>query len=200
MTLLGDHSAVMFHDGRVNRTTDGKGRLKTLSAQDVEKLDAGSWFSEDFTGERVPGLQETLELIIELGLGLNLELKPNRCNLKKLVDVVVQTLEDTDFPEEKLLVSSFNHKALMLFRNRSSARIGCLYESLPFNWQYKAQQVNAVAIHLNGWHLKERQVKGVKAAGYEIYCYTVNDSEKAEQLSKMGVDGVFSDNPELITV
>ena len=81
VTLLGDGSAVMFHDHRLNRTTNGRGHLKRHSMETVSRLDAGSWFSEEFLGEKVPSLADTLNLVQSLGLGLNLELKPNRCDL-----------------------------------------------------------------------------------------------------------------------
>ncbi len=199
VTLIGDGSAIIFHDARVNRTTDGRGHLKKQSQSTLSELDAGGWFSPEFKGEKVPTLQDALLLIMALGLSLNLELKPNRCNVTRLVEVTANTLMNIAFPEDRLLVSSFNHKALVLFRGRSKARIGCLYKSLPLNWQYKARQVQASAIHLNGSRLTEKKAESVKAGGYELYCYTVNKCEQAERLKAMGVDGVFSDNPALIT-
>ena len=196
VTLLGDGSAVMFHDARVNRTTDGKGHLKRHSMADICKLDAGSWFASEYRGEKIPTLHDALQLIRELGLGLNLELKPNRCDLFRLVDVVVKELEATGFDPDRLLVSSFNHKALVLFRARSSHRIGCLFEYLPGNWKHKARQINAVSIHLNGGKLSEKKAKAVKSSGYELYCYTVNSQSEAEKLKGWGVDGIFSDCPQ----
>ncbi|MRI34136.1 glycerophosphoryl diester phosphodiesterase [Endozoicomonas sp. OPT23] len=198
VTLLGDGSAVMFHDARINRTTSGTGHLRNTDIEMLRQLDAGSWFGSEFAGEKVPTLKEALELIKELNLSLNLELKPNRCNLKQLAVTVTETLAETKFPEENLLVSSFNHKALVLFRNRSSVRVSCLYESLPLNWRHKAKQVNASAIHLNGGRVTGKKAANVKAEGYELYCYTVNDSQQAKRLKALGVNGVFSDNPALI--
>jgi hypothetical protein len=47
---------VLMHDKRVNRTTDGTGRLSAMSLEQVRALDAGSWFSSEFVGTRVPTL------------------------------------------------------------------------------------------------------------------------------------------------
>ncbi|KEQ12787.1 hypothetical protein GZ77_20200 [Endozoicomonas montiporae] len=196
VTLLGDGSAVMFHDPRLNRTTNGRGHLKKQTFDSVKSLDAGGWHSGQWQGERVPQLDETLRLIKDLGLGLNLELKPNRCDLHLLVDRVVTALERENFPSDKLLVSSFNHKALVLFRRRSEYRIGCLFETLPRSWRHKAKQVGAVSIHVNAKKLKEAGAKNVKSAGYELYCYTVNDTQLFSRLKGWGVDGIFSDCPQ----
>lgn len=53
---------VMFvmHDAMVDRTTDGTGLLNQLESSQVDALDAGSWFSPEFSGERVPRLREYL--------------------------------------------------------------------------------------------------------------------------------------------
>ena len=196
VTLLGDGAAVMFHDSRLNRTTNGRGHLKKQTLTAVKLLDAGSWHSEHWSGEKVPELHEALSLVKELGLGLNLELKPNRCDLHRLVGQVIIALDQTDFPAEKLLVSSFNHKALVLFSGRSEHRIGCLFETLPRSWSHKAQKVGAVSIHVNAEKLTEASAKAVKAGGYELYCYTVNDTQLLSRLKSWQVDGVFSDCPQ----
>ncbi|MGI9278151.1 MAG: glycerophosphoryl diester phosphodiesterase [Endozoicomonas sp.] len=195
VTLSGDGTAVMFHDPRISRTTSGQGYLKKKTLDELSVLDAGSWFSEAFAGEKIPTLFEALALIKKLNLGLNLELKPNRCDLKLLVEEVVTALEAVDFPDEQLLVSSFDHKALVLYRARAASSIGCLFESLPRNWKHKARQVDAITIHLNARKLKEEKARAIKAAGYELYCYTVNDKDLAEQLKSWEVDGIFTDNP-----
>ena len=196
VTLLGDDAPVMFHDHKLDRTSNGKGYLQKHTLSCVKDLDAGSWHSTEFRDEKVPELLETLQLIEELGLGLNLELKPNRCDPGKLVDSTLYALEQVDIPAEKLLVSSFNHQALVLFSGRSSHNVGYLFESLPIDWRYKARQVGAKTIHVNGDKLTETKAKAVKEEGYELYCYTVNDQQLLDKLRRWQVDGVFSDCPQ----
>lgn len=196
VTLLGDDTPVMFHDHKLNRTSNGKGHLRKHTLGSVKALDAGSWHSTGFNNEKIPELLETLKLVKKLGLGLNLELKPNRCDLGKLVDITINTLGQVEFPAEKLLVSSFNHKALVLFSGRSSHNVGCLFESLPVGWRHKARQVGAKTIHVNGDKLTENKAKAVIQAGYELYCYTVNDQRLLDKLRGWGIGGVFSDCPQ----
>lgn len=193
VTLLGDGTAVLFHDRRLNRTTDKAGRLSSLNRAALAEVDAGRWFSDQFSGERIPQLGEALKLIKTLGLGLNLELKTNGCSASRLVDTVVKTIADVEFPGERLLISSFNYRALVNLSSRSDVQIGCLFERLPVNWQKRALRVGAVSIHLNGKKMSKNQVAQVKSAGYELYCYTVNSAAVSSRLINCGVDGVFSD-------
>ncbi len=73
--LTSDGVPVVFHDDRLERTTDGRGCLTETSFADLRRLDAGRWFSDRFAGQRVPSLAETLTFLIDAGLGLNLEIK-----------------------------------------------------------------------------------------------------------------------------
>ncbi len=56
-----DNVAILMHDGSVNRTTDGQGRLEKLSLEEIKALDAGGWFDPSFAGTRVPTLEEALQ-------------------------------------------------------------------------------------------------------------------------------------------
>ena len=53
----------ILHDSTVNRTTNGTGRLRDLTSEEIDKLDAGSWFDEKFKGERVPRLEPYLKWV-----------------------------------------------------------------------------------------------------------------------------------------
>ena len=58
--LSKDREVVVFHDLTLNRTTNGSGKISETNWSDIEKLDAGSWFSEDFKEEKVPRLIDVL--------------------------------------------------------------------------------------------------------------------------------------------
>jgi glycerophosphoryl diester phosphodiesterase len=58
-----DGQLVCIHDTTVDRTTNGKGKVAELSLEQVRRLDAGSWFDARFTGEKVPTVDEVLQLV-----------------------------------------------------------------------------------------------------------------------------------------
>jgi glycerophosphoryl diester phosphodiesterase len=58
--LSKDNQMVVIHDDTVDRTTNGKGKVSDLTLEEIKKLDAGSWKSTEFTGVKVPTLQEVL--------------------------------------------------------------------------------------------------------------------------------------------
>ncbi|MFN4179863.1 MAG: glycerophosphodiester phosphodiesterase, partial [Armatimonadota bacterium] len=58
-----DGILIVIHDETVDRTTDGKGHVRDLTWSEIQKLDAGSWKGSEFAGERIPKLEEALELV-----------------------------------------------------------------------------------------------------------------------------------------
>ena len=66
---------VVLHDSTVDRTTDGTGRVSRMTLAELRSLDAGSWFSPEFDGVRVPTLRQTLDFGRTRGASFQLELK-----------------------------------------------------------------------------------------------------------------------------
>jgi len=58
-----DARLVLMHDERLERTTDGSGRLSEIQLRHLRELDAGAWLSEEHRGRKVPTLNETLASI-----------------------------------------------------------------------------------------------------------------------------------------
>lgn len=71
-----DGQLVLIHDHKLDRTTDTRGLIRETNLSDIKKADAGSWKDEKFKGERVPLLEELLDLVKDdKDIMLNIELK-----------------------------------------------------------------------------------------------------------------------------
>lgn len=196
--LLGDGTPVVCHDATVDRCSDGRGPLSAYNRQSIQQLDAGSWFGNQFMGERIPLLAEALLLIRELGLGVNLELKSNSSfAVERLIDAVLDELAATALPAERVLISSFQLSVMRAARVQARRLLmGCLWSRLPGNWQRRAAAVEAVSVHCDWRYLSEQSAHSVKAAGYDLYCYTVNDPQAFKPRWGWGIDGIFTDRPQ----
>lgn len=62
--LTADGQVAVIHDDTVDRTTDGAGRVADLTLAAIKSFDAGSKHSAEFSGQKVPTLEEVLELVI----------------------------------------------------------------------------------------------------------------------------------------
>src|SRR5213075_2825191 len=81
--LTADGEIVVFHDSRLNRTTDGSGKIERCTLDELKRLSAGSWFHPVFGGESIPTLDQALELV-RRRVGVNIELKSDRIRTRRL--------------------------------------------------------------------------------------------------------------------
>lgn len=198
--LTKDDVAIIFHDEELDRTTNGSGLVMDRTYEEIRQLEAGSWFADSFAGIKIPTLEEALELIIELDLGLNLEIKP--CPGREIVtteaalDILSKYWDDHD----KLLISSFQHTSLETAKEMAPewARGFLLDNEWPENWQELAEYLEASAININGNTVTREQVEEVIDFGKPIFAYTINDAQRFRVLQSWGVDGVFTDVPDVL--
>jgi glycerophosphoryl diester phosphodiesterase len=128
---------------------------------------------------------------------LNLELKRYDSNLKTLVDPVLKLLQKHWLDFDKLIISSFDQATLTYCHQQAPyLQLGQLYGKIPDNWLAQMQAINAVSCHCNHLHLQQSQVTDLKQAGYDVYCYTVNEPQLVENHWKWGIDGIFTDYPQ----
>jgi glycerophosphoryl diester phosphodiesterase len=115
--LSRDEVPVVIHDETLQRTTNGKGRVRDWTARELSRLDAGSWFHPDFAGETVP----TLEQVLELARGrcrLNIELKTEgteRAYGERLARHVTDMLKSMRL-ERDVVITSFDPRCLRAVR------------------------------------------------------------------------------------
>ncbi len=89
--LTKDGHLVILHDKTIDRTTDGKGKINDLTIEQVRKLDAGSWKSVEFIGERIPTLEEALAVIPE-NVWINVHLKGDAEMGTKVAQILVEQM------------------------------------------------------------------------------------------------------------
>lgn len=102
---------LLMHDRDVARTTDGVGLVSRLTWEELTRLDAGSWFSPAFIGERIPSLKECLDCACEAGLGLLLEIKDAHANEEWLLELTGMVRAARML--ERCLFTSFDHTQLL---------------------------------------------------------------------------------------
>ncbi|MBW7852325.1 MAG: glycerophosphodiester phosphodiesterase [Rhodospirillales bacterium] len=196
--LTADGQAVVFHDDRLERTTNGRGRLATTPVAELRRLDAGAWFGAAFAGERVPTVGEALALIAALGMGANMEIKPDPGRDGKVARAAMEAALAA-WPEgrEPPLVSSFSSAALVVAREVAPDwPRGLLVDRLPSDWRDITVRLDCATLHCGHRGLDARGVAAVRDAGLEVLAFTVNEPDRARRLWDWGVAGVFTDFPE----
>jgi len=191
-----DGELVLMHDDRLERTTDGHGLVAATTLTQIQRLDAGAWFSPAFRGERVPTFEDVLALCIELGLGINVEIKPCRrreADTAKAAVAALLRLWPKSLPAP--VVSSFAPECLRVARELAPALPrGYLAGRLPRDWQGMMARYDCTTLHLDQRWLGIRHRTAVVAAGVPLVLYTVNDGERARRHLEAGVTAVITDH------
>ena len=197
--LTGDGALVLCHDSRLDRTTNGSGLVSATSLAAVRELDAGTWFDPGFAGERVPTLDEALLLASELDLGANIEIKSDRGREYATAAAVATTVQRLRGRAPAVLVSSFLLAALAALRDLApQIPRGALFRSIPRGWGEVAHGIGCMMIGSDHRRLRPRRIAAIRAAGYRLSAYTVNDPARARLLFDWGVTSVFSDAPDIL--
>ncbi len=197
--LTGDGQVIVFHDYRLGRTTNGTGLVSRLTAAHIRSLDAGGWFDKRFGGEKVPLLDEVLEMA-KGRVKLNIEMKHRRRDrVGPLVEKCIRVVERHHMGEE-VMFSSFNREALRLLHNsKPRFRFAPLYRHnlnptpRSFPLQYGAQ-----GVVLNHHFLNMTGVRQIHNLGLRVFVYTVSGPHRIEKMIGINVDGIISDDPALV--
>ncbi|MCD8497928.1 MAG: glycerophosphoryl diester phosphodiesterase [Alphaproteobacteria bacterium] len=198
--LTKDGIPILFHDDTLDRTTNTTGLMADTLYEDVQDLDAGSWFGDSFIGTKIPTLEEALDVLLERGLSANIEIKPCPGREKETAEVVMDALTRCWDEPDRILISSFSHVALETAMDMAPDwhRSLLLEEEWPDNWQDIATHLDVSTINLNGNTVTRDDVEDAIDFGKPVLAYTINDPQKARQLQGWGIDGFFTDEPDTL--
>lgn len=192
-----DKALVVCHDEKVDRTTDGEGFVKDFTLEEIKSLDAGSWFGEEFKGQRIPELREVLELIKDTDIMLNIELKNAPIIYAGIEKKTIDMISEYKM-EDRVIISSFNHYSLIeVKRINSRIKTGVLYiAGLVEPWIY-AKRLNADALHPIFYNLLVPDfVKGCFENGIMINPFTVDDEMYIAALVNLKINGIITNYPD----
>ncbi|WP_432508107.1 glycerophosphodiester phosphodiesterase [Kineococcus esterisolvens] len=196
-----DGSAVLIHDADVDATTGGRGRVADLGAADLARLDAGSWFSPAYRGQRVPLLADLLDLLTDHpGAQLLLELKGEWST-----EHVTSALADVRGAGavDQVVVQSFETGTLARVQEVApEVRRAVLVEEPAADALAQGRalrrDLGVVACNPGVASLVARPgaVAELHAAGLAVWPWTVDEPVLWRALTDAGVDGVITNRPD----
>ncbi|OQY32066.1 MAG: hypothetical protein B6241_12315 [Spirochaetaceae bacterium 4572_59] len=195
--LTSDGVPVVFHDFFLDKKTNSSGLVRKLSWKEISALDAGSWFSNEYKGTRIPTLEEVLE-IVPRDVCLNIEIKAlslfKEPIARKVCDIMAADAE------RDYMISSFNHQSLKEVQELdNNVRIGILTSSHMLNVvdYVESSGLKPYSLNPEASYLTNEYVADAHRKGWKVLSYVVNSPEMAEIVAQTGIDGIFSDYPDL---
>ena len=195
--LLGDGTAVMFHDDSLDRCTDRGGSIEQLTREDLAQVNANRQFPDSpFTP--IPTLAEALIHAETTGMGLNIELKRHdHVTAASLIEAVVPVLRQYPLRPGQLMLSSFDFDALRLARAAmDGVPMAMIAEDLSDEVITGAKEIGAHSLNLWWETLRQDLVAQALDEGFQVNVWTVNDPALAPALFDWGVSCIITDRPQ----
>ena len=193
--LTADGRPVLFHDAGLGRTAPGAGLIAGQTFAELRRLDAGSWFAEEFTGQRIPHLREALDLA-EGVLRLNIELKVEGQSARRghaLAEAVLAEIAGRD-AAARCLLTSFHHGLIdAVALANPGLECGRIIGKAPLGDPGDSGPGKLLSVRHD--LLDGDFVARAHAAGKTVHAWTVNTEGDLRRMVALEVDVVITDDP-----
>lgn len=192
--LSRDSHLVAVHDSTLERTTNGHGAVWDYNLAELRELDAGSWFSPEFAGQRIPTLEEILRFAREADMVFYLEIKSEAgLGLHHALVGALRAREDV----ERSVVISFDSEILEKIRRLDTTLMtGLLFDRPTLDVVEQAQRLGARQLAPRGDLVTPELVDRAHRADLQVVTWTVNEPELIRAVIRAGVDGIMTDYPD----
>ncbi len=192
-----DGHLVIMHDEKVDRTTNGKGKVQDFLSEEIYKLDAGKWFSDSFAGTKIPSLYEVIDTI-PYGILCNVHVYGDEF----VTEVVAKTLKETG-QMGRCFIACNNEKQVEVLREKvPEMKICLLPERLEKRRDFIERgirlKVSYVQISFTqGLDNLKEDIELAHQNGIKVNFFSAQDPETIKKLVEAGVDYILTDNVDL---
>jgi len=181
-----DGQIMVIHDETLERTTNGRGYVHQMTYSELRRLDAGK-------GERIPTLQEVIDLV-KGRVGLVVELKD-----PGTTDKVARILTENNFADQTLVTSFIHSEVKRIKELNPQLETGVIFRSAPIKPSQLALDANANALFPYYKYVTTRMIEDAHSNQLTVNVWTLDTREEIEYYVRMGVDGVATNKPDLLT-
>lgn len=192
--LTADGELVAFHDESLERVTDGHGLIADHTAAELAEIRIGG-------SDRIPLLAELLEAFPDAYF--NIDLKAPGA-VAPLADLLRRT-----GAQQRVCVSSFSLVRITAFRRLAPevatglSPLGVLLLWLGLPGLTRLLRGQAAQVPQQFWIGRIRLVtprflRTAHRHGIRVHVWTVNDAPTMERLLDLGVDGIVTDQPDVL--
>ena len=188
---------IVVHDPNLWRTGGDPRDVAELSLRDARSADVGE-------GERVPLLDDALDLVIARGGIVNVEVKgdvPDRPACARAVGRLLGRRSARD--RSHVIVSTFDPLTFLILRGSTrDVTLGFLFDSRHtgiYRGMVVRRWLRPDAVHPERTLATPSAIARWRRRGLRVHVWTVNDPDEARSLSRAGADALITDDPVALT-
>ena len=190
--LTMDNVIVLAHDTTLKRVAGVNRAISSYTWEELSELEVGSWFSPEFAGERIPKLEDVLDLC-RGRMSLNIEIK-NLGMDSPLPEMVIELIKEQGMEEQCVVTSTSLGYLERVKQLAPEIRTGYIL-SAAYGDFYFSDKVDFISIRAS--FVNSRVVEQAHERGMGVHVWTVNGKSEMERLRLLGVDGLITDYPVL---
>ncbi len=181
--LTKDRKVVVIHDAEIDRTSNGTGRVRDYTLEELKQFDFGE-------GEKIPTLDEVLNTI-DPNIIVNIEIKE-----PDMVKEVIEIIRRNN-AQDRVLISSFIQPILLLIKKQEPRiKTGVLFGFRPINIPRIALESGSEFLNPYYEFVDKTFVEEAHKAGIGVLVWTVDKEEDIRRMIEAGVDGIITNNVE----
>lgn len=192
--LSSDDSMMIMHDASVDRTTNGSGSVSSMTYGQLRLLDAGSWFSPEFTGEKIPTFSEALELSKTNGIvDIVAEIKTTDATIVPKVIAMIQAYG----MQSRVIVSSFTYSQIAQCRSLDASIDIQLFGTITNAMIDQVALINGEWVG-SGGTITQALIDYAHSKNVLFNGWTINTGSQMLALIALGIDGITTNFPQVL--
>ncbi|MFH2068371.1 MAG: glycerophosphodiester phosphodiesterase family protein [Candidatus Omnitrophota bacterium] len=194
--LSADAALIICHDGDVDRTSDGSGKISQLTLPEIKNLDAGGWFGKEFEKQRFLTLQEALD-VLGTKIRLNIHVKTYEFDREKITPLIVKELERRNLLRQVFIASG--EETIKLVKKIQPKLEICNLSRKPENTYIKRSlSVGCYILQPENIQVNQSFVEEAHRHGMEVNPFYADDIAEMRRLIQCGVDGILTNYPDVL--
>ncbi|MEN8248061.1 MAG: glycerophosphodiester phosphodiesterase family protein [Bacteroidota bacterium] len=189
-----DGRIILLHDKTLLKTAGIEKNIWELNYEDLEGIEVGEWFSEEYKGEPIPTLKEVIDLV-RGKMKLNIELKANGHEIM-LAERTLKIVEENNFLDQVVFTSFKFDEVRRIRALNKEARVGYIFSKLPEDIDVFSEDVDILSAKYK--IVDAEFMKKARAAGKEVAVWTVNEPEDMQRMIDLGVDNIITNYPDVL--
>ncbi|QNM14452.1 MULTISPECIES: glycerophosphodiester phosphodiesterase [Fusobacterium] len=195
--LTKDGEVVIIHDEKIDRTTDGEGYVVDYTYEELSKFDASYIYRGKMGFNKIPTLREYFELVKDLDIITNIELKTGINEYLGIEEKVWDLIQEFKL-QDKIIISSFNHFSVMRMKKIApNMKYGFLSEDWIIDAGKYTHSHGIQCYHPRFNNLIPEVIEELKSYGLEINTWTVNLESDMRYLISHKIDVIIGNYPDL---
>jgi len=195
--LTADDELVIMHDSTLERTTNGHGKIRNHSLQEIRQLDARQ-------GEKVPLLSEAIQLACESQKRLFVEVKgATEAEGLAIAEAAVRALEADSFLSQ-IVLTSFSPSALLRAK-AIQPELSTMLDPSPQDGSLTPRQIcaqvlgaGANCVSYDFRFLTPEIATECQLTGLSLWPWDPDEPDDMRQMIKLGVPGIITNRPDVL--